>query len=219
MANQKEKIQKGLSFDLEHWHTATVIRDHVTSPTDKIDSSVDIVLDILNKHNVNATFSIVGEVTGEYSEFIARVSMEVHELAIHDHTHTPLFGLDRESFALDLNRSVNAIENAADVSVNGFRAPNFSVTRQTEWALDELAHKEFVYDSSVFPIKTPMHGVRGAHIRSTLSVTVCPSQMSTITTDSPRFRWQYTPGSEFLSLVDSILASSRDRFYSGVLIH
>lgn len=55
-----------------------------------------------------------------------------------------------------------AIERAADVDVAGFRAPNFSVTPETAWAFDALAEQGLVYDSSVFPVRTPMYGVSGA---------------------------------------------------------
>lgn len=151
-----------LTFDLEHWYTATLVRDAVADPVDRIETSVERVLDLLADHDTSATFFVVGEVAEEYPDLVARVSREGHELATHGHTHTPLFDLDRDSFARELDRSISAIERAADVTVKGFRAPNFSVAPETAWALDVLAEKGFAYDSSVFPVRTPMYGVTGA---------------------------------------------------------
>lgn len=65
-----------------------------------------------------------------------------------------------------------------------------------------------------FPLKRQCTVFEERPLGHTLSVTVCPSQMLTRTTDYPRFRWQYTLDSESLSLVYSMLASSRDGFYT-----
>jgi hypothetical protein len=44
----------------------------------------------------------------------------------------------------------------------GFRAPSYSLDNRTKWALDELEKAGYVYDSSVFPIKTPLYGESSA---------------------------------------------------------
>jgi len=151
-----------LSFDLEHWHSATLLADRVSDPTDRVRESTRIVLDLLANHDVRATFFIVGEVAREYPDLINQVRAEGHEIASHGHTHTPLFDLDPASFREELRASTAAIEDATGVTPRGFRAPNFSVTRETEWAFDVLRAEGFRYDSSVFPVRTPMYGVSGA---------------------------------------------------------
>jgi polysaccharide deacetylase family protein (PEP-CTERM system associated) len=162
MATRTETVTNALSFDLEHWYMATLVRDSVTNPTDRIESSVERVLELLNNHDVTATFFVVGEVAEEYPDLVARVADEGHELATHGHTHTPLFQLDRDSFAHELSRSTNAIRKASGVDVTGFRAPNFSITPETEWAFETLSGQGFRYDASVFPAWTPMYGIRSA---------------------------------------------------------
>lgn len=154
-----------LTFDLEHWHSATLLESSLDDPVDHIEDSVEIVLNILRDHDVNATFFVVGEVAEEYPELVERVRDEGHEIGSHGHTHTPLFELTPAEFETELERASAAIERAAGVEPVGFRAPNFSVTRETEWAFDILDSKEFRYDSSVFPVKTPMYGVSGGPIR------------------------------------------------------
>ncbi|WP_244605506.1 polysaccharide deacetylase family protein [Halorussus marinus] len=151
-----------LSFDLEHWHSATLLSSALEDPVDRIEESVDIVLNLLRKHGVTATFFVVGEVAEEYPDLIDRVRSEGHEIGSHGHTHTPLFELSPAAFETELERSSGAIERATGVEPEGFRAPNFSVTRETEWAFDVLESAGFRYDSSVFPVKTPMYGVPDA---------------------------------------------------------
>ncbi len=44
----------------------------------------------------------------------------------------------------------------------GFRAPTFSVTRETGWAIDALVESGFEYDSSIFPVRHDRYGVPDA---------------------------------------------------------
>jgi len=46
--------------------------------------------------------------------------------------------------------------------VRGFRAPYFSLTPATPWALDLLARNGFVYDASVYPGRNDRYGWPGA---------------------------------------------------------
>nr|WP_135305895.1 polysaccharide deacetylase family protein [Halomicroarcula amylolytica] len=157
-----ETSSNALGFDLEHWYTATLLSESVSDPTDHVESSVDIVLGLLSRHDVRATFFVVGEVAATYPDLVARIADAGHELASHGQTHTPLFDLDRAQFADELRQSRIAIREASGVEPAGFRAPNFSVTEETAWALDVLQESNYEYDSSVFPVRTPMYGVSGA---------------------------------------------------------
>lgn len=151
-----------LSFDVEHWYSATLLRDAVNNPEKHIEESVRIVLDVLEDHGVQATFFVVGKLAREHPGIVARIAAAGHEIGSHGHTHQPLFDLDMTEFAAELDRSTDAICDATDIRPVGFRAPNFSVTPRTEWAIEALETAGYRYDSSVFPVKTPMYGVRGA---------------------------------------------------------
>jgi polysaccharide deacetylase family protein (PEP-CTERM system associated) len=150
-----------LSFDVEHWYSATLLRD-VSNPETHIHESVNLVLDALEKYDVRATFFVVGELAREHPTLVARIAAAGHEIGSHGHTHRPLFELDRDEFAVELDRSTDAIRGAIGTTPVGFRAPNFSVTQRTEWAIEILEAAGYRYDSSVFPVKTPMYGVKGA---------------------------------------------------------
>lgn len=154
-----------LSFDLEHWHSATLLADAVEDPDDHIEESTRIVLDLLDRHDVRATFFTVGEVAVEHPNLVGEIAATGHEVASHGHTHTPLFELSPAAFERELDRAAVAIERATGTRPDGFRAPNFSVNRGTAWAISVLETTGYRYDSSVFPIKTPMYGVTDAPIR------------------------------------------------------
>ena len=154
-----------LSFDLEHWYSATLLRDRVTDPATHVEESVAIVLDTLAAYDVRATFFVVGELAREHPSLVARIADAGHEVASHGHTHRPLFELDRETFTIEIERSARAIHDATGRTPVGFRAPNFSVTPRTRWAIGILKAAGYRYDSSVFPVRTPMYGVSGAPVR------------------------------------------------------
>jgi len=157
-------IRNALTFDVEHWYDATLLSEHVVDPDDHIERSVDIVLDVLQSHSVQATFFVLGRVAEEYPELVREIADAGHELASHGHTHTPLFELTPAQFEFELVASADAIEAAAGVRPDGFRAPNFSVTPETDWAFSVLSSSDYRYDSSVFPRKTPIYGVKNAQI-------------------------------------------------------
>lgn len=161
----KSAVENVLSFDVEHWHSATLVRDAVTDPEDHIEDSVEIVLDLLADHDVRATFFVVGEIARTHPDLVARIAAEGHEIGSHGDTHRPLFELTPEEFATELARSTAAIRDATGTTPVGFRAPNFSVTPRTHWAVEALDATQYRYDSSVFPVRTPMYGVSGAPVR------------------------------------------------------
>ena len=59
--------------------------------------------------------------------------------------------MQREEFANDLRQSIEAIEDASGEKVIGFRAPSFSITEGSEWAIDVLLDCGIQYDASLFP--------------------------------------------------------------------
>ncbi|WP_241692938.1 polysaccharide deacetylase family protein [Haloarcula limicola] len=143
---------------------ATLLRDEVTNPTARLEESVDIVLSLLSEYNTRATFFVVGTIAEKYPNLMERIVGDGHEIGSHGHTHTPIFELNKAEFAEELTRSSDAITSAVGQRPLGFRAPNFSITRKTSWALNVLTSQGFRYDSSVFPVRTPMYGVTNAPV-------------------------------------------------------
>jgi polysaccharide deacetylase family protein (PEP-CTERM system associated) len=64
-----------------------------------------------------------------------------------------------DQFREDVRRSKRTIEDAAGVEVIGYRAPSYSIVRETMWAVDILAEEGFRYDSSIFPIHHDHYGI------------------------------------------------------------
>ncbi|MBI5118429.1 polysaccharide deacetylase family protein [Candidatus Poribacteria bacterium] len=154
-----------LSIDLEDWyHPELVVRaGGVAEPTPRIEQSTGNILSLLRRKSRTATFFVLGEVAERHPELVKRILADGHEIASHGMSHKPLWRHDAQSFAKELGRFENVIHSIVkNVPIRGFRAPTFSLDFSTAWALDVLADNGYVYDSSVFPMKNRLYGVRGA---------------------------------------------------------
>jgi polysaccharide deacetylase family protein (PEP-CTERM system associated) len=103
------------------------------------------------EHGVRATFFFVGWVGARELDLVRRVAAAGHELGSHSYWHEVVGRHDRASFAADLERSRKGLEDATGTPVRGFRAPGFSVTPETAWALDVILEQGFAYDASLWP--------------------------------------------------------------------
>jgi polysaccharide deacetylase family protein (PEP-CTERM system associated) len=131
------------------------------------------VLELLDRSKCRATFFVLGWIAEREPGLIRELAQAGHELACHSHLHRPLHTLKPSEFRDDLRRSRDVIERAAGTQVVGFRAPTFSITRHSLWALQILSEEGFLYDSSIFPIHHDLYGMpdspRWAHRRTLLS--------------------------------------------------
>jgi polysaccharide deacetylase family protein (PEP-CTERM system associated) len=119
-------------------------------------------LDLFDEYNIKGTFFFVGWVAEKFPELVRDVQTRGHELACHSYWHRTVYSLTPNEFREDTRQAVKAIEDAAGVKVYGYRAPSWSITKQSLWALDILAEEGFTYDSSIFPIHHDLYGVPGA---------------------------------------------------------
>ena len=117
----------------------------------EIEMNVDFILDFLAGHNLQATFFFLGRIARDLPRLVRRVAAEKHEIACHGWRHLRLYGLKPDVFAEQLRRAKGSLEDAGGQAVVGFRAPDFSITRRSLWALDALRDAGFLYDSSIYP--------------------------------------------------------------------
>ena len=128
----------------------------------RLSAPVDRILKMLDEHGASATFFFLGSVAREQSDLVRRVAAAGHEVASHGMTHTMVDKLTPSQFRAELDDSARLLESLSGRPVRGFRAPTFSVTHRTAWALDALAEEGYAYDSSVFPVRHDRYGVPDA---------------------------------------------------------
>jgi polysaccharide deacetylase family protein (PEP-CTERM system associated) len=148
------------SFDVEEHHRIEAAAQLAVSPEQKADYAGRMevatrrLLDQLAAANVRATFYVVGEIARSHPGLVRDMHAAGHEVGSHSWDHRRVHRFTPQSFRDDLRASKDALEQATGAPVWGFRAPTFSVMRETGWAIDALVDCGFEYDSSIFPCGT-----------------------------------------------------------------
>ncbi len=120
------------------------------------------ILDFLDERNIKATVFVLGRLAEDEPELIKEISSKGHEIGFHTYSHIHLNNENVDSFKQQSISSKAFIEDLIGQEIRGFRAPAFSLTRESVWVLDILKELGFVYSSSVLPANNPINGFPGA---------------------------------------------------------
>lgn len=129
----------------------------------RVEANTLRILELFARHNVRGTFFILGWVAHHYPQLVREIHAAGHELGSHSYWHRLVYDLTPEEFLQDLRDSRAAIEDAAGVRVTAYRAPSFSITKKSLWALDLLVAEGFGYDSSLFAVYHDRYGIPDAN--------------------------------------------------------
>jgi polysaccharide deacetylase family protein (PEP-CTERM system associated) len=157
-----------LSFDVEeHYRIEAAVGYECPGPrrdeyAARMETTTRRLLDLLAESDTRATFFTVGQIAVTHPKLIRDMAAAGHEIAAHSWDHRRVHLFTPATFAEDVRKGRDALEQAAGVAVRGFRAPTFSVVRETGWALDVLAEHGFAYDSSIFPVRHDRYGIPDA---------------------------------------------------------
>jgi polysaccharide deacetylase family protein (PEP-CTERM system associated) len=160
-------IVHSLTVDVEEYFQVEAFAGTVSRASwDSFPSRVAVgtlrALDLFDRHGARATFFFVGWVAERHPDLVREVARRGHEVACHSYWHRPVYSLTPEEFRADTRRARAVVEQAAGAAVLGYRAPTWSITRESVWALEVLAEEGFLYDSSIYPIRHDLYGLPGA---------------------------------------------------------
>jgi polysaccharide deacetylase family protein (PEP-CTERM system associated) len=128
----------------------------------RVERNTHRLLDLFLTHRVRGTFFVLGWVAKRHPRLVREIVSAGHEIACHSYDHQFILNQSRESFRADVRRAKSIIEDITGEAVEGYRAPTYSIMKQTLWALDVLIEEGFRYDSSIFPIRHDRYGIPGA---------------------------------------------------------
>lgn len=156
-----------LTIDVEDYFQVNAFARHVRfDDWDSYPLRVDVntlrILDLLDEFGIRATFFILGWVAERRPALVKEISHRGHEVACHGYGHQLIFDIGSEAFREDIRRAKQIIEDQCGVVVNGYRAPSYSITEKSLWALDILIEEGFRYDSSIFPVYHDTYGIPDA---------------------------------------------------------
>jgi polysaccharide deacetylase family protein (PEP-CTERM system associated) len=166
MTNENECI---FSVDVEDWFhilelpPAPDIEQWNTLPS-RVSKNFRSMLEIFSEKNVKVTCFFLGWVAEKYPELVKEAHTLGHEIASHGYSHTLLYNMSPKEFLFDITKAKDIIENIIGTPVLGYRAPGFSVTKDTPWFFDTLAEAGYRFDSSVFPAPRQHGGINSANL-------------------------------------------------------
>ena len=149
-----------LTVDLEDWYQGLEIpRERWGGYESRVVSAVRRLLALFAERDVRATFFALGDVAERQPDLVKEISDTGHEIGTHGESHEFVYRLNPELFRAEMNRMVGMLHELTGKTVLGHRAPFFSITKHSLWALDVLADVGFRYDSSIFPVRNYRYGI------------------------------------------------------------
>ncbi len=149
-------ITNALSFDIEDWFhmveiDAVADTGEWANHSSLVERYTEWIVQTVTEAQTKATFFILGWIAEHHPAMVRMIADNGHELATHSFWHRKVYELSPDEFRDDMRRSIDLIEAAGGKKVLGFRAPSFSITPGTEWAIDVLHDVGLKYDASLFP--------------------------------------------------------------------
>lgn len=167
-----KRLVNAFTVDVEDYYQvsgfeSSIDRGAWESFESRVVGNTDRLLNLLEAKQVRGTFYVLGWVADKHPELVRRIHELGHEVASHSYWHRLVYSLSPDEFRDDLRRSRDTLQQIIGAPVTAYRAPSFSITARSLWALEILVEEGFKTDSSIFPVHHDRYGipnaVRGPH--------------------------------------------------------
>jgi polysaccharide deacetylase family protein (PEP-CTERM system associated) len=163
-----------MSIDVEdYYHVSAfdrvVDRSAWNTMESRVVSNTERLLALFGEFGVRSTFFVLAWVAERHPHLVANIAAQGHEVASHGYGHELIYRQTPDVFRDDVRRARAILQDASGQAVVGYRAPSYSITTSSLWALDVLTAEGYEYDASIFPIRHDRYGIpdapRHAHVR------------------------------------------------------
>jgi polysaccharide deacetylase family protein (PEP-CTERM system associated) len=128
-----------------------ISREAWTTWPQRLDRSIPILLQELDRAGATATFFVLGWVADKNPDVVLEIARAGHEIASHGYSHRRVDTMSPAEFRDDVRSAKLRLEDLVGEDVVGYRAPSFSIGVDSAWAFDVLLEEGYTYDSSFFP--------------------------------------------------------------------
>jgi polysaccharide deacetylase family protein (PEP-CTERM system associated) len=148
------------SVDFEDWYQGIELPFADWSKYEpRIEKGLMPVLDLLSERGQKGTFFTLGWIAEKYPQLVKEIASRGHELASHGYSHEKVYDLTPDQFRTEVSRTKKVIEDLTGKPCVAYRAPFFSITAKSLWALPILAEEGYTIDCSISPVKTWRYGI------------------------------------------------------------
>jgi polysaccharide deacetylase family protein (PEP-CTERM system associated) len=160
-------VVNAMTIDVEDYFQVSAFDDVVKREEwegrpSRVVSNTMRLLQLFDEYSVKSTFFVLGWVADRFPGLVRDIAAAGHELASHGYGHRIVYSQTPHEFREDVRRAKATIENVSGHVVSGYRAPSFSITKNSLWALDVLVEEGYRYDASIFPIRHDRYGIPDA---------------------------------------------------------
>jgi polysaccharide deacetylase family protein (PEP-CTERM system associated) len=183
------RVINAMSVDIEdYFHVSAfdrvVPKDEWPRLESRVVANTERLLNTFAHFGVNATFFFLGCVAERFPALVRQVAAAGHEVASHGYHHQLVYSLPPRLFREDVRSAKKLLEDLTGRRVRGYRAPSYSITKTSLWALDVLIEEGYEYDTSIFPIRHDRYGIpdapRHVHLRHRPGGTIIEAPGSTV---------------------------------------
>jgi len=159
------KVLNAISIDVEDYFQVNAFANDIRMDDwdtfkCRVERNTECILEKFADHNCLGTFFILGWVAERFPELVAKIDRAGHEVASHGYSHQLIYNQDQKVFKEETLKSKAVLEDITGKKVRGYRAASYSITDKSLWAFDTLIEAGFEYDSSVFPVRHDVYGIR-----------------------------------------------------------
>jgi polysaccharide deacetylase family protein (PEP-CTERM system associated) len=160
----QQTFTNAMTIDVEDYFHVSGFADQVSrSDWDAMPSRVVAnthrLLALLERHQTIGTFFVLGWVADRFPQLVRDIHRGGHEVGCHSYWHRLVYDLSPDEFRQDLVKARDVLQNLIGEPVTNYRAPSFSITRRSLWALEVLAEEGFTSDSSIYPVYHDRYGM------------------------------------------------------------
>ncbi len=166
-AHDRAGVLNAFTVDVEDYYHVEAFADRIgladwDSYPSRVAANTRRVLALLEQYQVRATFFVLGWVAYRFPHLVREIQAAGHDIGCHSFAHRLIYRLTPSQFRSDLRRATTILEDLTGRPVTAFRAPSFSITPDSLWALEILIEEGYRYDSSIFPIYHDKYGIPGS---------------------------------------------------------
>ena len=114
------------------------------------------IMDLLDEHDIKATFCVVGLTAERYPQAVEEIVSRDHEVACHGYIHKGYSDMEPEAEREGIIKGREILEDFTGTHIIGHRTPRWRPSERTHKTLEELG---FIWNSDYMGAEAPFYNV------------------------------------------------------------